>query len=316
MLELTFLAGFLTIAMYSYLFIARKQQIIDLPNHRSSHQHITIRGGGIVIPIAILSYWVVYQHYHFFVCGVLIISTISFLDDIKPLSSKIRILFHFLAVCCLFYELNLLAPYHWLLLPMALTLVIGWINAVNFMDGINGITVSYSIITVITFFFINDNTPFIDTTLLKYFLGSLIIFAFFNFRKKALCFAGDIGSVSIALTLGFLMLSLIIQYNQIAYLGLFLVYAIDSVGTIIERLINKQNIFEPHRLHLYQRLANDSKISHLKISIIYSLIQLGINILIIYSINQSQDSIYTAITLLIVLSIIYLAIKQKLFRII
>lgn len=313
-IELYILTFGLILAVYTYLYIARKKQILDLPNHRSSHQHITIRGGGIVIPVAVLCFWAVYQQYHFFVAGVLVISTISFLDDIKPLSSKIRILFHFLAVCCLFYELSL-GQLPWFILPVALILVIGWINAVNFMDGINGITVSYFLTIVGSLYYVNQKiTSFAEPALFLYTLLALGVFSFFNFRKKALCFAGDIGSVSIAFIVAFLMMALIIKSGQVIYIGFVLIYAIDAVGTIIERLIKKQNIFEPHRLHFYQRLANNKKIPHLFISSGYAVVQLTINI----SLFQFVDSNYSTIIflgMLIFLSITYVMIKQRLFKI-
>ncbi|MBR09108.1 MAG: UDP-GlcNAc--UDP-phosphate GlcNAc-1-phosphate transferase [Rickettsiales bacterium] len=313
-LEFVILFVVLTLALYGYLHIARKKQILDLPNHRSSHQQITIRGGGIVVPIAILIFWSVYQQYHFFVLGTLLISGISFVDDIKPLPSRVRLLIHFLAVSLLFFQLDLW-EFQWFILPVAFVLVIGWINAMNFMDGINGITVAYSLVTAGTLWFMYTyQVSFVNNELLEYSLIALVVFAMFNFRKRALCFAGDIGSVSIAFILSFILVSLIITTGKVGYLGFLLIYAIDSVGTIIERLLKRENIFEPHRLHFYQRLANDRKIPHLIISSGYALLQLGINMIVIH---WAQTSIFQWIilSLLITLSILYVISKQILFKI-
>ena len=167
-LEFVILFVVLTLALYGYLHIARKKQILDLPNHRSSHQQITIRGGGIVVPIAILIFWSVYQQYHFFVLGTLLISGISFVDDIKPLPSRVRLLIHFLAVSLLFFQLDLW-EFQWFILPVAFVLVIGWINAMNFMDGINGITVAYSLVTAGTLWFMYTyQVSFVNNELLEY----------------------------------------------------------------------------------------------------------------------------------------------------
>jgi len=313
-IELSILVIGLFLVVYVYLYIARKKQILDLPNQRSSHQHITIRGGGIVVPVAVLVFWAVYQQYHSFVAGLFVISAISFIDDIKPLSSKVRILFHFLAVCGLFYELNQ-GQFTWIILPVALILVIGWINAVNFMDGINGITVAYFLTIVGSLYYVNDQIfSFAEASLFLYILIALVVFAFFNFRKKALCFAGDIGSVSIAFVVAFLLMSLILESGKVIFAGFVLIYAIDAVGTIIERLIKRQNIFEPHRLHFYQRLANDKKIPHLLISSGYAITQLTINIVLIQFIDSSYSTIIL-LGLLTLLSIAYVMIKQRLFKV-
>ena len=198
---------------------------------------------------------------------------------------------------------------------MDIGLVIGWINAMNFMDGINGITVAYALVTVGTLWFINRyQTAFINNELLEYTLIALVVFSMFNFRKRALCFAGDIGSVSIAFVLSFLLISLIITTGQVGYLGFLLIYAIDSVGTIIERLIKRENIFEPHRLHFYQRLANDRKIPHLIISSGYAILQLAINVLVIFWAETSVFQ-WIILLLLITLSILYVISKQILFKI-
>ena len=69
------------------------------------------------------------------------------------------------------------------------------------------------------------------------------------------------------------------------------VYGIDSAITIIQRLLKRENIFKPHRTHLYQYLANENKWSHLFISAIFSLIQLIINLLVVFVINTSEYSI-------------------------
>ncbi len=312
-LEYSALMAGLFLALLAYLHIARKKSILDQPNHRSSHEVITIRGGGIVVPLAILLYAGLYQCYGYFALGMLFISGVSLVDDISPLSSRVRILFHFAAVGLLFWQVEIYTL-HWVWIIVALILVVGWINSVNFMDGINGITGIYALVGAITLRYVNQvHVPFISDELLDYFIIALLVFGWFNFRKKALCFAGDIGSVSIAFLLGFCVLKLIIQAHAIGFLAFFMVYAIDSVGTIVERLIKKQNIFEPHRLHLYQRLANDLKIPHLYISLAYGLAQLVINLFVMYIWNSPEANSYLAI-LLLSLASIYIFTKQNLFK--
>ena len=92
-----------------YLKLAKKYSILDVPNHRSSHMNATVRGGGIIFPIALLlTYFLFDFQYTWFVVSVFILSLVSFLDDLYSLSRLLRFFVQFLAVFLLLVELNLL----------------------------------------------------------------------------------------------------------------------------------------------------------------------------------------------------------------
>ncbi len=281
---------FLIIVLLFYFKIAIKFGIIDTPNHRSSHSHATIRGGGIIFPIAIfLQALFSGFEYPLFSLGLFFISAISFYDDLRPLSNKIRILVHLIAVSLLFAQADLLTYTIWIIIP-AYILVIGTINAYNFMDGINGITGAYSLITLLSLYFINESgIQFVSNELLIITVLALLIFNYFNFRKKAKCFAGDVGSVSMAYIILFFLLLLILKSGDLKYIGLLLFYGLDAVSTIFFRLIRKENIFEAHRSHFYQYLANVKGWHHLWISTLYMIVQLMVNLLIFCSEWDSVD---------------------------
>jgi len=86
---------------------------------------------------------------------------------------------------------------------VALIVCVGIINAYNFMDGINGITGGYSLSVLLPLIYLNTTDNFISQDYLYVVGMSLLVFCFFNFRKKAKCFAGDVGSISIAFILPF-----------------------------------------------------------------------------------------------------------------
>ena len=265
-----------------YFKIAAKFNIIDQPNHRSSHTTLVLRGGGIIFSISLLFYPLYFGfEYTYFLLGLAAIALISFIDDIKPVSNKLRIFFHVGATALMFYQLGLFElPVYWIIL--ALILVIGSINAINFMDGINGITGSYALITLGTLYFINTYfTNFTTPDFLLTAIISVIVFNFFNFRKKAKCFAGDVGSVSIAFIILFFLLQLIIKTENFSYLLLLLLYGMDTATTIFFRLVRKENIFDAHRSHFYQYWANERKVPHLVVSGLYAAIQLVINVILI-----------------------------------
>ncbi|NCD72286.1 MraY family glycosyltransferase [Mucilaginibacter agri] len=278
---------FLLVIEIIYFKIAGHYNVIDKPNHRSSHSNLTIRGGGIIFALALLLY-PLYNDliYPWFLLGLLIIAFISFIDDVRPLSSKLRILFHSIAVALLFIQIHLFTlAFYWVVL--ALIFVIGTINAINFMDGINGITGLYGLVALGTLYYTNTLVRFTTDSFLLTAILSVLVFNFFNFRKKAKCFAGDVGSVSIAFIIVFFMFQLILKTQDVRYILLLLVYGLDTSTTIIFRLIRKENVLEAHRSHFYQYLANEQKIPHLIVAAIYGLVQLLINIALLSFVPHS-----------------------------
>jgi UDP-N-acetylmuramyl pentapeptide phosphotransferase/UDP-N-acetylglucosamine-1-phosphate transferase len=266
----------------SYFKIAEYFEIVDKPNHRSSHTNITLRGGGIIFSLAFLVYPFFFPlHCSYFIVGLLLIASVSFIDDINPVSSKLRIFVHLIAVLFMLYQLRLFSmPLYFI--PLALFIVIGSINAINFMDGINGITGLYSFIALCTLLYINLLVVnFIDSSLIFTAILSVTIFNFFNFRKKAKCFAGDVGSVGMAFIILFFLLTLVIKTEEYSYFLILLVYGMDTFTTIFFRMIRRERLSEAHRLHFYQYLANDKKIPHLLVASIYALSQTIINIVVI-----------------------------------
>lgn len=298
-----------------YFKLADKFNIIDKPNDRSSHSTITLRGGGIIFYFGALAFFFYSDfQYPYFFLGLTAITVISFLDDIFTLSNKIRLLVHLSSVLLMFYEIDLFILPFWVI-PIAVVIAIGTINAYNFMDGINGITVSYSTAVLLLLAFVNTQYPFIDPEFIYYVLLSCVVFGFFNFRQKAKCFAGDVGSVAIAFIVLFLIAKAMVTTGSLLYLLFLAVYGIDAVWTILRRLLKKENIFKAHRSHLYQYLANENKTNKLVVSAAYGLLQLIVGCIVIWAASKSmQVQIIVAIAVLLVGSGLYLAIKQNMIK--
>jgi UDP-N-acetylmuramyl pentapeptide phosphotransferase/UDP-N-acetylglucosamine-1-phosphate transferase len=299
--------------MLVYFRVADHYNIIDHPNERSSHTEITIRGGGIIFVFAAIAILFIYPAYWKPVTGILIIGTISFLDDRLTLSSRLRLLFHLLAVSIMFWFFNLfqLQPYWFCILLYVI--VIGVINMYNFMDGINGITGAYSLVILAGLQYVNlYKIDFIGKDMIWLPTLACLVFLFFNFRKKAKCFAGDVGSVTIAFWIIFLIFSVILKTGNWEYILFLSVYGIDSVLTIAHRLILKQNIFKAHRFHFYQILANEQKIPHLYVATGYALLQAIIIWLIIANTGISMPILFCLIV--IPLAVAYMVLKPILIK--
>lgn len=274
-----------------YFKIADRYNIVDKPNHRSAHTEITLRGGGIIFWFAALLYFAQHiENNYFFFAGISLVSLVSFWDDIQSLSNKIRISVHFLAISLIFYDLGVFESVHVIGVLVAYILAIGLINAYNFMDGINGITGLYTLVVMGSLLYVNQKIKvFIDADFIQYAMMASLVFLFFNFRKKAKCFAGDVGSIAIAFWVIYLVLKLILVTNSLVWLLFLAVYGVETVCTILHRLYLKENIFEAHRLHLYQVLSNEYKIQHRWVAAFYGIAQVVISVLVVVLYQKVSD---------------------------
>lgn len=298
-----------------YFKIADLFNIIDKPNERSSHTTITLRGGGIIFYLGAVTFFILSGfQYPWFFLGLTLMTIISFADDVMTLSNRIRLLVHFTSVLLMAYELQLFAM-PWYFLLIAFVVVVGVINAYNFMDGINGITACYSLAVGGLLLLVNCDIHFVEQDLLIYTLLGVLVFTVFNFRTKAKCFAGDVGSVAIAFILLFALAALIIKTQNLVYILFLSVYGIDAVLTILQRLAKGENIFEAHRSHLYQYLGNEAGINKLGISLVYGLLQLTIGYVIIHMTQQDVKTQWLfSIGLLLGMSLVYLWTKTYVIR--
>ena len=295
-----------------YFRIADKCNIIDKPNERSSHTRITLRGGGIIFYFGVLAYFLTsHFEYPWFMLALTLITFISFVDDIRSTSQVLRLVFHFSAMALMFYQWGLFSLPWWTLF-VALIVCTGIINAYNFMDGINGITGGYSLVVLVALAYINEAVvSFVEQDFILTVLCSVVVFNFFNFRKRAKCFAGDVGSVCIAFVLLFFIGKLVIRTEDFSWIILLAVYGVDSVLTIIHRLMLHENIGLPHRKHLYQIMANELKIPHVVVSSVYMLVQ--VLVIIGYFLFQDNGYWYMGGAILL-LSVIYILFMKRYFH--
>jgi len=301
----------LFLAELFYFKLADKCNIIDKPNERSSHTKVTLRGGGIIFYFGALAYFLTnHWEYSWFILALTLITFISFVDDIRSTSQGLRLVFHFSAMALMFYQWGLFSLSWWWII-IALIICTGIINAYNFMDGINGITGGYSLVVLVALAYINSEiTTFVESALINTVLCSVLVFCFFNFRKKAKCFAGDVGSVSIAFILLFLIGKLILTTGDFSWIILLSVYGVDSVLTIIHRLMLHENIGLPHRKHMYQLMANELKMPHVVVALIYMVAQA----VIIMGYISCQSYGYTfLLCMVLLLGIVYICFMKKFF---
>ena len=316
-----------------YFRIADRYNIIDKPNERSSHSTIVLRGGGVIFLISAWMWSAFFGlHYPWFLLGLTLVAVVSFVDDIRSLPDSVRLVVQFAAMGLTLFELfcmpgQFLESASWWMVVafvvMGMVIFVGASNIINFMDGINGITGGYAAAVLVPLLIVNEGTmlkavngavSFVPSSLIITVLLADVVFCLFNFRQKgkAKCFAGDVGSIGIAFLLLFLIGGLVMMTGDVTYFIFLLVYGVDGCLTICHRIMLHENLGEAHRKHAYQLMANELKIGHVTVSLIYMGIQLAISLGFIYLIPNTIVAHWVyLIGMFIVLAMAYVLFKKK-----
>ncbi len=323
MIKLLIIAALLVVLELVYFKIADHFNIIDKPNERSSHSSIVLRGGGVIFSLSMVAWavmmtvqgqWQVVMDYLPFLCGLLLVAGVSFWDDVKSLPDSVRLIVQFGAMALMFWSMGIMHWDMWWVVLLALIVCVGATNVINFMDGINGITAGYALAVLVPLMLLNRDFAFVDTSFLVVAIIGVFVFCIFNFRPKgkAKCFAGDVGSISIAFIMLFAIGRLVVQTQDVTYLIFLLVYGVDGCLTICHRILLHENLGEAHRKHAYQLMANELKIGHVKVSSLYMAMQLVVSLGFIY---LCPDSVAAHWGYLVgataVLAVAYVLFKKK-----
>ncbi len=273
----------LTSALLNWALRFLKNPIfMDIPTDRSNHETPRPKGAGIIlIPLILFSTSVVFfledslnNDWKIIFGFCLLLSILSLLDDIRNINAKIRLTFQIFCVFSSLYlfkdHLNIFIKSHEFLVILNGIEYIGlgfifcflmflwvWIiNMFNFMDGMDGITsVQISSLSMLANFLaifglIEENFIYFSLILL------IISFAFYSVNKPpSKIFLGDVGSIPLGFLAGFILIYNMIMYDLIfPFLIIMLYYLLDSITTIILRFLNKENIFQAHSSHFYQKI--------------------------------------------------------------
>lgn len=275
------------------------------PNARSSHREPTPQGGGI----AVIAATVAATAFGLFSLGsaaaaplvtvfaaVLIMACVGAADDIRPLAVAPRLLLQALAVGAVIYAL----PYDLRVLPFLpwwlerLLLLVGglwFVNLVNFMDGIDWMTVAeiVPISGALVALGCLGALPRDGVAISLALGGAMLGFAYFN-RPSAKLFLGDVGSLPIGLLIGWLLLLLAGAGNLAAALLLPLYYLADATLTLIRRLSMGERVWQAHRTHYYQR-ATDRGFSVTEIVVRVFVVNLGLAALAVATVLASSRAV-------------------------
>ena len=323
MMTFIIIALLLFILEVIYFKIADKFNIIDKPNERSSHSSIVLRGGGVIFSLAMVAWavmmvvqgeWSVVLEYLPFLVGLLLVAGVSFWDDVKSLPDSVRLVVQFVAMALMFWSMGIMHWDMWWIVLIALVVCVGATNVINFMDGINGITAGYALAVLVPLLLLNCSIGFIAESYLVVAIIGVLVFCLFNFRPKgkAKCFAGDVGSIAIAFIMLFAIGRLVVMTQDVTYLIFLLVYGVDGCLTICHRILLHENLGEAHRKHAYQLMANELKIGHVKVSLLYMVMQLVVSLGFIYLCPDSVAAHWGYLVgATVVLAVAYVLFKKK-----
>ena len=315
-----------------YFKFADKCNIIDKPNERSSHSTIVLRGGGIIFSFSMIAWAVMMMlqgncisMYLPFLVGLLLVAGISFVDDIHSLPDSLRMVVQIGSILLMFWAIGLFSAFDsWIwtavVILVALFFCVGATNIINFMDGINGITAGYALAMLVPMLILAVSgskfqvPSFIDPSYLIVAIIGVLVFSLFNFRPrgKAKCFAGDVGSIGIAFIILFALGKLMLATQDITYFVFFLVYGVDGAMTIFHRIMLHENLGQAHRKHAYQLMANELKMSHVAVSLLYMGIQLAVSLGFIYLCPNTVLAHWVYLVVAgLVLAVAYILFKMK-----
>lgn len=288
--------------------------LTDSPTRRSSHRYPTPKGGGIGIMASLILAGLLLGIPMAVWLPVAIVSMLSLWGDYVHLAPGLRLSFQtaLAGVVCVFY----LSATDVVSLFLFVVFVVGTANFYNFMDGINGIA---AISAIVGFGLMAAHRFLFEQPPHETFFILCVVFACAGFLPfnipRAKVFMGDVGSV----LLGFLFAVMLIKSTHskrdflVLISFLFTFYA-DEITTMFVRLKRGENLFKPHRLHLYQLLANEMGMNHMRVSMIFGLIQLlvGCSMLLLRYFGVGRNGILSVfIVYCIVFCIVSVYIRRR-----
>ena len=302
---LSLVFGFITIPFI--LKFCKERKLYDIPDFRKRHKQAIPRLGGIsFFPCMLLSFGLVlvifsikyttdasvHLWYLYLMFGFLMIYIIGIFDDIIGLSAKFKFFIQFIAACCLpiagIYIDNLFGLFgvnaipNYVGIPLTIGAILVIINAVNLIDGIDGLSSSLCLIALSIYLYTySDYNAWVICVMCAGLAGCLV--AFFNFNmfgkpeKNTKIFMGDSGS----LTLGYLLSTLFVKYlslssenDDLDFRSIVLVYSaliipvFDVVRVVLFRLRIGQPIFGADRNHIHHRLLDTGLTQHKALGVI------------------------------------------------
>lgn len=260
------------IAIYLLVRFAERFGLIDIPNERSMHQVLIPRGAGIPFILSVFFVLLVFdldylKTYYYVYLAIAIVFIVGVWDDYKDISPKIKFIFIFFASVLLYmndiaiysfgeyfgYEIILPA---WFVFPFTFFAIAGYTNALNLMDGLDGLAASISIIIFIAFFAIGiEHDDELLISLSSCFTVSLVAFLLFNWNPAKI-FMGDSGSLALGMVIVILSIHALQYITPASVLLIIALPILDTFIVMRRRVQRGESPFKADKNHMHHFLFN------------------------------------------------------------
>lgn len=310
-----FVVSFFSIKQF--IKIAPKLSLVDIPNNRSSHRKITPRGAGLVFGFIFLLAVLIYDFQNFSeikytLLAILLIYICGVFDDIFNISPKQKFVFIIVSSVIVYFNgyqitnigtfFNLSIDLGYLALPFTVFAIVGFTNALNLTDGLDGLAGSISVIILTAIFVIgfvnNDNTLTVWSAIL---ISIILGFLFLNWHP-AKVFMGDSGSLLLGFIIAILAIKSLSYVNPASILFLAAVPILDTLIVFRRRMQRGISPFTADNNHLHHILNN---IKQDKAFTVKMLITIQIAFSCIFLQVHQQDDALNLVSFLLLFSIFF-----------
>ncbi|MGC2863974.1 MraY family glycosyltransferase [Corynebacterium glutamicum] len=299
------------------LFFARRiltaLDVVDVPNHRSSHSNTTLRGAGFaplcgVIAGAVCSFFLGSSDFRILalvLVPAILVAIVGLIEDLHGLSMKARLLSQLVIGVLAGFMFNNSSAHPLVWMFFVTIGFAAYINFTNFMDGVNGISGFHGIVVGLTFGYYGLTTSIVWLQTAGLIVSAVFLaFIPFNFRKPGM-FLGDVGSYLLGGVIGAIAISAFSNgIHWFALLAPVSIYLTDTLFTIVSRKLAGESITEAHRSHIYQKL-NKQGLTHLQVSLTVAAFTLASSLIGILFLRDILDLSFSVI-LLICTCILYI----------
>ncbi len=320
-MNILLLIGIFIISLVSiYLLINYSERLglVDIPNERSMHKKMTPRGAGIAFVLSVFFAVLLFDFghfktYYYIYLAIGIVFIAGAWDDLKNVSPKIKFIFMFLSSLLLYvndfaiYSLGTYFGYEiilplWLVFPFTFFAIAGYTNALNLMDGLDGLAASMSIVILVTFLAIGiEHGDELLISLSSFFIVTLLAFLLFNWNPAKI-FMGDSGSLALGMVIAILAIHAMQYITPASVLFIIALPILDTFIVMTRRIQRSQSPFKADKNHLHHFLFN------VKGDVRYTVMIL-ISMQIVFSIigyQQSQSNEFLSLILFVLLFYLYL----------
>ncbi|RUM64742.1 MAG: undecaprenyl/decaprenyl-phosphate alpha-N-acetylglucosaminyl 1-phosphate transferase [Sulfurospirillum sp.] len=266
---LTFLLSLLFV--YTITKISEHMGMIDIPNERSSHINPIPRGAGVGIFLAFIIVLLLFHmpfvlKYKGFILGSLLIFLTGVYDDNRSVSPKVKFIAIIIATLLIYFlddmKIGTLGVWFgheiilpaYIALPVTVIAVVGFTNAMNLIDGLDGLSGSVAIVIFGAFYYLGlmHHDTFIMTVSILM-IAAIIAFLFFNWHP-AMIFMGDSGSLILGFTIAVVAIKSISYVSITSVLFLTAIPIIDTLTVMVRRIQRSLSPFNPDKTHLHHKV--------------------------------------------------------------